>query len=67
LEAARESAAAITAGRGQAGISQLKGLVLARYLGNSSEVARWLMLDVWKHLRPAMLGREAMVPRVWNT
>lgn len=67
LEAAREGAAEIAAGGGQAGISQLKGLVVARYLGNSSETARWVMLDVWRHLRPAMLGREAVVPRVWNT
>lgn len=67
LETARESAAGIMAGGGQAGISQLKGLVVARYLGNSSEMARRVMLDVWSHLRPAMLGREAVVPRVWNT
>jgi urease accessory protein len=67
LETARVSAAGIMAGGGQAGISQLKGLVVARYLGNSSEMARRVMLDVWSHLRPAMLGREAVVPRVWNT
>lgn len=67
LEAARESAALITAGGGEAGISQLKGLVVARYLGNSSQTARRVMLDVWGHLRPAMLGRKAVVLRVWNT
>ncbi|HEX8874741.1 MAG TPA: urease accessory protein UreD [Nitrosospira sp.] len=67
LEAAREGASAIAASGGQAGVSQLKGLVIARYLGNSSETARRVMLNAWSHLRPAMLGREAMVPRVWNT
>jgi urease accessory protein len=68
LEAARESATAIAAGGGgEAGISQLKGLVVARYLGNSSQTARRVMLDAWSHLRPVMLGREAVVPRVWNT
>lgn len=67
LGVARESATAIAAGGGEAGISQLKGLVVARYLGNSSQTARRVMLDVWSHLRPVMLGREAVVPRVWNT
>jgi urease accessory protein len=67
LGAARESATTIAAGEGEAGISQLKGLVVARYLGNSSQTARRVMLDVWSHLRPLMLGREAVVPRVWNT
>jgi urease accessory protein len=41
--------------------------VVARYLGNSSQTARRVMLDAWSHLRPVMLGREAVVPRVWNT
>lgn len=67
IDAAREGAAGIVARGDKAGISQLKGLVVARYLGNSSEKARQVMLDVWRHLRPAMLGRAAVVPRSWNT
>ncbi|SEK59153.1 urease accessory protein UreD [Nitrosovibrio tenuis] len=67
LEAAREGAAGIAVDGGEARISQLKGLVVARYLGNSSQTARRVMLDVWSHLRPEMLGRKAVVPRIWNT
>lgn len=49
------------------GASQMKAVLVARYLGNSSETARlWTML-VWQHLRPAMLGRAAQTPRLWNT
>lgn len=67
LDAAREGAGAIANGTGHLGISQLKSIVVARYLGDSSETARHVMLHVWGLLRPAMLGRPAMVPRMWNT
>ncbi|SFW15946.1 urease accessory protein UreD [Nitrosovibrio sp. Nv17] len=67
LEAAREAAGALAQGTGQVGISQLKSVVVARYLGNSSETARRIMLHVWGLLRPGMLDRGAIVPRMWNT
>jgi urease accessory protein len=38
-----------------------------RYLGNSSETAKQLMTRAWKLLRPQLIGREAVVPRIWNT
>ncbi len=49
------------------GVTQLKSVVAARYLGHSSEQARAVMALVWRHLRPAFAGREAVVPRIWNT
>ena len=67
LEAAREGAGNIAKGEGYTGISQLKPVIMARYLGNSSETARRIMLHIWGLLRPAMLDRKAMVPRMWNT
>ncbi|HTD05350.1 urease accessory protein UreD [Undibacterium sp.] len=51
----------------QTGASQLKSLIVARYLGNSSEVAKHWMTAVWQHLRPAMIGMQAVTPRIWNT
>ena len=63
----REAAGSITEGVGSVGVTQLKSVVVARYLGNSSEVARRVMLGMWGLLRPAMLNRQAMVPRMWNT
>ena len=59
LDAAREGAGAIANGAGRLGISQLKSIVVARYLGDSSETARRVMLHVWGLLRPAMLGPQA--------
>ncbi|PSJ17915.1 urease accessory protein UreD [Nitrosomonas supralitoralis] len=67
IDLAREEAAKITKDVGQIGISQLKSIVAVRYLGNSSEVARHVMLRVWGLFRPEMLGRAEIVPRMWNT
>ena len=49
------------------GISQAKGVLVARHLGDDSEAARRIMLSVWRRLRPHLLGREAVTPRIWQT
>lgn len=49
------------------GATQMKSVLVARYLGDSSERARHLITALWQRLRPAMLEREAVVPRIWNT
>lgn len=55
------------AGSDAFGVTQMKSVVVARYLGDSSETAKKLMTQAWQCLRPAMTGRAAMVPRIWNT
>ncbi|UJP04438.1 MAG: urease accessory protein UreD [Nitrosomonas sp.] len=67
LALVREEAEKCASGYGQVGISQLKSIIVARYLGNSSEVARHVMLHVWGLLRPELLGCAAIVPRMWCT
>ncbi len=67
IDLAREDAEKIANKAGQIGISQLKSIVVARYLGDSSEIARHIMLHVWGLFRPELLGRDAIVPRMWNT
>ena len=49
------------------GATQMKALVAVRLLCCDSEAARRIMLAAWQLLRPAMLGRDAVVPRIWNT
>ncbi len=49
------------------GVTHLKSILAVRYLGDSSEAARHSMLQAWKILRPALLARAAVVPRIWNT
>ncbi|MGI4847989.1 MAG: urease accessory protein UreD [Janthinobacterium lividum] len=51
----------------QFALTQMKTVLVARYLGDSSETARQIMTRTWQLLRPAMLGRDAVVPRIWNT
>ena len=49
------------------GITALRGLLVARYLGHSSEAARLWFVSLWHVLRPALLGRPAVSARIWNT
>ena len=41
--------------------------LVVRYLGQSAERARAFLHDAWRLLRPALLGRAAVPPRVWAT
>ncbi|NMM38663.1 MAG: urease accessory protein UreD [Glaciimonas sp.] len=67
LNAIRQEVAAISGNPDAFGISQSKAVLVARYLGNSSEIARRVMLCVWQHLRPELMACAAVVPRIWNT
>lgn len=49
------------------GLSRLPDLLVARYLGHSSEAARHWFTELWRLLRPSFAGRDAVVPRIWNT
>lgn len=49
------------------GITRLPELLVARYLGHNSEAARLWFVALWQMLRPALLGRAAVLPRIWNT
>lgn len=67
INAIRADAAATMAQLGSFGVTQLKSVLVARYLGDSSETARQLMMRVWQNLRPELMNRAAAVPRIWNT
>jgi len=45
----------------------LPGILIARYLGDSSEEAMNAFTRLWAHLRPAVSGRDAVAPRIWST
>jgi urease accessory protein len=49
------------------GLSQVKSVFVARYLGDDSEAARHAIFKVWQALRPHLIGCEAPLPRIWNT
>ena len=48
-------------------VTQLPGVLVARYLGDSSAEAKRLFAQLWSVLRPALFGRAAQMPRIWST
>lgn len=67
ITALREEVATLINGAGVFGVTQMKSVIVVRYLGDASELARKVMLLAWKHLRPELIGREAVELRIWNT
>ena len=49
----------------RAGVTALPGVLLARYLGHSSEEAMQWFTSLWQLLRPALFGVTATAPRLW--
>jgi urease accessory protein len=52
---------------GESAVTLLPDLLVARYLGDSSEAARHYFIRLWRRLRPALCGRASVEPRIWNT
>jgi urease accessory protein len=48
-------------------VTQLPGLLVGRYLGDSTEEALRAFTALWKLLRPSVCGRTAVEPRIWRT
>ena len=55
------------ASQGLIGLTLLGELLVARYLGDSTEEARGLFQQLWRITRPLLLGRDACPPRIWAT
>jgi len=56
---------AAPAGRAHHGLTWLPGVLVGRYLGDSSEQAFSWFTALWSVLRPALLGRAPQRPRLW--
>ncbi|MGS0744079.1 urease accessory protein UreD [Glaciimonas sp. GG7] len=63
----RESANTLVSDKAKIGATQIKSVLVMRFLGHSSELARLWMTQAWQQLRPELLGRQAVIPRIWNT
>jgi urease accessory protein len=48
-------------------LTRVRGMLIARYLGASTERAHTLFDLCWRTLRPLLNGRKAVRPRIWNT
>lgn len=63
LAACRE----VPAAEGRWGITRLPEVLVARWLGWQAAAGRAWVTGLWSLLRPAMVGRDAVIPRIWNT
>lgn len=52
---------------GDGAVTMLPGVLVGRYLGESSEMAKRYFIELWRVLRPALTGKEAVEPRIWRT
>lgn len=67
IDAVRAAIAPLAEPEAQFGATHMKSLLMVRYLGDRSEVARQVMMAAWKVLRPALLRRESTALRIWMT
>jgi len=66
VEAARQAALAVAV-EGLFAVTRLDGVLVARYLGLHAESARRKLVPVWDTVRRGLLGRAAVLPRIWYT
>lgn len=66
VESARAALAACDC-TARTAISRLPHLLVARYIGPSSEEAKRAFVELWRVLRPGLFGRMAALPRLWST
>ena len=52
---------------GEGAVTRLPGLIVARHVGQFAEETRDYFTALWRVMRPALLGRDATRPRIWNT
>jgi urease accessory protein len=55
------------AGATEAAVTRMPGVLVARCRGRSPEAARQWFAALWAVVRPALCGRAAVPPRIWNT
>jgi urease accessory protein len=58
---------AVACADGDGSVTRLPAVLVARYRGPSTLAARTYFATLWRVLRPALLGREAVPPRIWST
>ncbi len=57
----------IAPSQGEAAVTRLPELLVARYRGHSIEAGGAHFASLWSALRPALSGRAALRPRIWST
>jgi len=62
-----ESVRELIAHQPLAAVSLVDGVLVLRALAPQAEAVRKLFISAWQRLRPRIVGRDAVLPRIWNT
>jgi len=57
----------LLADRAHAGATLVDGVLALRMLAAQGETVRQLFVEAWRRLRPTVIGRVAVAPRIWST
>jgi urease accessory protein len=57
----------LVADKPYAAVSLVDGVLVLRALAPQAESVRNLFISAWQRLRPRIIGRPAVLPRIWNT
>ncbi len=52
---------------GKVSITKIRGLLVMRYLGDNAEECKALFTELWQILRPIVMQKMAVNPRIWYT
>lgn len=66
-EALRDACREVEPEIGRGAVTLLPGVLVARWLGPACEPGRAWFARLWALARPALAGRDAVTPRIWNT
>ncbi len=50
-----------------AGVTLVDGLLIVRAMGSKGELLKQKLVSIWQALRPMLLDRPAVLPRIWAT
>ena len=65
--AAARAAAATACARLTVACTLVDEVLICRAVGGRADQLRLAFIDVWRAVRPSLLGREAALPRIWTT
>lgn len=49
------------------GVTLLDDLLVVRLLGNDNQSVKKLLYHIWSVIRPIIIGKNVVIPRIWNT
>ena len=58
---------AVSPSAGEGAVTRVPNVLVARWRGPASDAAQRWFVALWSALRPALLGRAAVPPRIWST